>query len=127
MTAKTKLRHERRITYTLDVQGEVISRDEAIRRYPGESIVMQVAEIDDGGWPSLGVVVMHMVRNQHNDRVIAREVGRLIKHKAPSSGPFYVFNGHPRDSWNPTLEKAAERLVAQASALIGDRSAGKQS
>ena len=85
---------------------EILTYDEIVERFYGESIVMRVTEYDDGGWPWKGVVLAHALE----DEVITEAIrsGAIIR-RGPDGRPTEktaIFRAYPFIKEGPELDAA---------------------
>ena len=72
-----------------DLTGRIVSVAEAIDRYPGQWMLMEVLEQIDFR-PARGRLLAHSATR---DEIDALEI-RLLREKAPRDGPYYLFEGY---------------------------------
>jgi hypothetical protein len=93
---------------------EILTIDEAIARYYGEWILMEVTEFDERRLPHKGRVAAH----SHSRRRIEAAMDRLHAFSGESGPFYYLFSGYPRaytgEQARAALSRAAEEDVVGA-------------
>lgn len=88
------------------VDEEILTYDEIVERYFGESIVMRVTEEEDGGWPSKGVVLAHALEEEEiTEAIRSGEIIRRGPDGRPAE-PLAMFRAYPFVDAGPELDAA---------------------
>jgi len=104
-----------KLTVAQSDASESMSVDEAVSRFTGEWVLMQVSGFDEARIPCEGVILTHSPRREDISSVLAKQPPRA--ELPPEAGPFYIFRATPRIRSGPEYDRALASFVTELEAL----------